>query len=143
MPDYEFLGKSRLPGDFSYPLKRSALDTFLDARGITLVTMVAYCPPSADARVLNADYRGPRRRGMSHSLSLWVYAVPSRIRYHIAQMFETELLGKLTDWVLQFTDQTSLVSQLDHRFEIYYDGVTEDGACRLDVLVDVPRNQRH
>ncbi len=141
MPDYEFIGKLRLRREFSFPLKRSTLDAFLDDRGISAVTAVAYCGPSDDRRVLCADYHGPRKNGMSHSLNLWVNAVPSAIRHHVAQVIEKDLLAKLGAWIIQFTDRSKTSNQMDHRFEIYYDDVTDDGVCRLEVRVDVPRKQ--
>ena len=83
-----------------------------------------------------------RSRAMSHSLTLWVNAVPSAIRQNVAHRLENELLVELSNWIIQFADQSKPVSQMDHRFEIYYDDVTVDGACRLDVRVDVPRKRR-
>ena len=141
MPDYEFIGKSRLARGSSFPLKRSTLDAFLDDRSLNGVTGVAYCGPSDEHRVLCADYRGSRKSGASHSLTLWVNAVPSAICHHVAQMIETEGLEKLADWIIQFTDRSKLSNQMDHRFEIYYDDVTDDGSCRIDVCVDAPRKQ--
>ena len=78
---------------------------------------------------------------MSHSLNLWVNAVPSAIRQNVAHQLENELLAELSSWIIQFADQSKPVSQMDHRFEIYYDNVTVDGICRLDVRVDVPRKR--
>ncbi len=141
MPNYEFIGKSQLSRGFSFPLKRSTLDAFLDERGISAVTGVAYCDPSDDHQVLCADYHGPRKRGMSHTLNLWVNAVPSAIRQDVAHRIENELLSTLSNWIIQFADRSKSVSQSDHRFEIHYDDVTDDGVCRLDVRVDVPRKQ--
>jgi hypothetical protein len=144
MSDYEFIGKSRLSRGFSFPLKRSTLDAFLDHRQVQAVTGVAYCGPSDDRRVLSADYRywGPRDRGMSHSLILWLNAVPSAIRHYITKRIQEQVLPQLADWIRQFTDASKLASQLDHRFEIYYDKVSDDGSCHLDVRVDAPRKQR-
>ena len=141
MPDYEFIGKSRLACGLSFPLKRSALDAYLDDRGITTVTGVGYCGPSDDSRVLSADYRGPLQRGMRHSLNLWLNAVPSSICHHITQVIEQELLSRLADWIIQLTDQSILCNQMDHRFEIYYDDVNEEGGCQLDVRLGVPPKQ--
>ena len=76
---------------------------------------------------------------MSHSLNLWVYAVPSAIRRHVTQMLEKERLARLSHWILRFSDQSRLSSQIDHRFEIHYDDVADDDTCRLHVRLDVPR----
>jgi hypothetical protein len=144
MPDYEFIGKSQLSRGFSFPLKRSTLDAFLDHRQVRAVTGVAYCGPSDDRRVLCADYRywGPQDSGVSHSLILWVNAVPSALRYYIANQIQEQVLPRLADWMQQFTDASKLASQLEHRFELYYDEVSDDGSCRLNVRVDTPRKQR-
>ena len=80
---------------------------------------------------------------MSHTLNLWVNAVPSAIRHCVAQRIENELLSELMDWIDRLTDRSKLSNQMDHRFEIYYYDVTDDGACRLDVQVDKPRKQQH
>ena len=142
MPDYEFIGKSRLARGFSFPLKRAALDASLDDRGVTTVTGVAYCGPSDDRCILSADYRGPRKRGMPHSLNLWLNAVPSSNCHHVAQTIERELLARLADWIIELTNQSAPYNQMDHRFEIYYNDVNEEGVCQLDVRVDIPRKQR-
>jgi hypothetical protein len=136
------MGTARLSRGFSYPLKRSTLYTFLDDGQIQGVTGVAYCGPSDDRCVLSADYRWPRNRGMAHWLVLWVNAVPSTIRSYIAKKLEEQLLPQLGSWIRQFTDQSRLYSQLDHRFEIYYDEVSDDGTCHLEIRVDAPRKQR-
>jgi hypothetical protein len=141
MPEYEFIGKSRLTRGFSFPLKRSVLDAHLNDCGIKSVTGVAYCGPADDHRVLGADYHGPRNRRMVHTLNIWVNAVPSAIRHHVAQRLEKELLAKLVDWINRLGDPSKLSNQMDHRFEIYYGDMTEDGKCMLDVRVDAPRNQ--
>jgi len=105
------------------------------------VTTLAYCGPSDVHRVLSADYRGPRKRVQPHSLSLSLNAVPSSICHHIVQTFEQDLLARLADWIIQLTDQKTLNSQMDHRFELFYDAVTEEGRCQLVVRVDDPRKQ--
>lgn len=133
MPEYEFIGKSRLPRGFSFPLKRSALDAYLRDWDVNSVTGVAYCGPSDDHRVLGADYHGPRRCGMAHTLNVWVNAVPSAIRHHVAQKLEKDLLAKLADWITRLGDPSILSNQMDHRFEIYYGEMTDDGKCVLDL----------
>lgn len=139
MPDYEFMGRSRLPRGLRFRLKRSTVDAFLDERGIGAVTAVAYCGPSDDRQVLCADYHGPGKSGMSHSLTLCVNPVPSPIRHHVAQVIENDLLVELETWISQFTDRSKTFNQMHHRLEIYYDDVTDDGDCRLFVRVDVLR----
>lgn len=141
MPDYEFIGKSQLSRGFSFPLKRSVLDAFLDERQVDAITCVAYCGPSTGHRVFCADYRGPQVRGDGHSLTLWVNAVPSGIRKYVSQRIEQEMLADLVDWILLFRDESQLASQMDHRFEVYYAEVSESGECELEVRIDEPREQ--
>ncbi len=140
MPKYEFIGKSKLARGFSYPLKRSTLDAFLDASKIMLVTGVAYCDPSDEQRVLSATYYGPRKQEQSSTLTIWINAVPSRIRKHISVELGNSLLPRIGDWLVSLSDPTLLANQMDHRLEIYYDETTDGRSCVLDVRIDALRD---
>lgn len=143
MPNYKFIGKSQLSRGFSFPLKRSRLDAFLDERRIETVTGVAYCGPSQEQRVFEADYYGPARRAMNHTLTVWINAVPSSLRQYIAAEIEGKWLAELANWIAQFVDGSKLVSQTDHRFEVRYEDAQDDGTCQLKLRLDAPRQYRH
>lgn len=143
MPNYEFIGKEQLSRGFSFPLKRSRLDAFLDERHIDTVTGVAYCGPSQEQRVFKADFYGPTRRGMEHTLNLWINAVPSSLRQRIAAEIEGKWLPELANWIAQFVDGSKLASQTDHRFEVHYENAQDDGTCELKLRLDAPRQPRH
>ena len=142
MPDYEFIGKSQLSRGFSYPLGRSTLDSYLDQHSITMVTAVAYCKQSSDGRVINADYRGRSLNSTSHSLILWLNAVPSAIRHKIAPQFEEGVFPALATWISSFTDQSILRSQTDHQFEVFLEYTNDERAVTLTIQTDRPRTQR-
>jgi len=139
MPDYEFIGKAQLSRGFSFPLKRSTLDAFLDEHELPIVTGVAYCEHSEHQRVFSAVYHGPRRRAEEHTLTLWIYAVPSSLRRHVASRIEDKWLAALASWIAGFENQSELVSQTNHRFDLHYTDMNDDGTCSLESRVDALR----
>lgn len=140
MPEYEFIGKSKLARGFSYPLKRSALDSFLDGNNISLVTGVAYCEPSDEQRVLSATYYGPKNQEHRATLTIWVNAVPSRFRKHVSDQLEDAFLPRIGNWIVSLTDSTLLANQMDRRLEIFYNENTDDESCVLDLRIDEKRD---
>lgn len=138
MPDYEFSGRARLGRGFSYPLKRSVLDKLPDERKINAITYVGYCGPSKDHRVCCAHNYGPYSQVGSHSLAFSVNAVPSAIRKRVSRRLESDVLSDLVDWILHFENESKLVSQMQHQFEVYYTDVTETGDAERDVPSDEP-----
>ncbi len=136
MSEYLFIGKSKLARGFSYPLKRSTLDSFLDINNIAMVTGVAYCEPSREQRVLAATYYGPPKRGQRSTLTIWVNAVPSQFRKHISDQLEDTFLQRTMDWLASLTDSTLLTNQMDHRLDIYYNDTKDGGSCMLQVRID-------
>lgn len=138
MPEYEFIGKSKLGRGFSFPLKRSELDAFLDDNAISLVSAVGYCEPSDHHRVFAANYYGPRSQSDDPDLTLWINAVPSDIRHHIATEIGMSLLDQVRDWVIPLHDRAILANQMDHKLEIYYSRGLDDDSCTLSVKIDEP-----
>lgn len=140
MPTYEFIGRSRLARGLSFPLNRSEIDEFLDHHGIDFVTGLAFCGLSEEQGVLSAEYWCARKRGMSHTLTIWVKAVPSASRQAVSQRITEELFPRLADWIAQFADRSNLSAQTDHRFDAFYDDRANGGTCHLTFQVDAARS---
>lgn len=115
MASYEFIGKTKLARGQSYPIGRSVLDTLLDAEGITTVTGVAFVGSSAEGDVLRATYYGPRHKASQHTLTIWISAVPGRIRAVVQQLVIRNGFPALARWLRQFENRQSLYSRLDHQ----------------------------
>jgi hypothetical protein len=121
---YEFIGKAKLPKGFSFPIKRSVLDEFLRREGITNVTGVGYCGNSGHKVVLGANYYGPRSKSSRHTLTLWIYAVPSEIRRPIEELVVSAALPRLAEWLLSFSDGSLLRAKTDHSTSFALEGVS-------------------
>ena len=131
MPDYEFIGKSRLWRGYSYPMKRSIVDRLLNQHEVASVTGVAYCEHSADQRVLSAHYSGPKSHGLNHTLTLWFNAVPSLFRHRIATRLQEVFIESLLPWCSYIADPDLLAGQLDYRFNVHYSFDVADAPCCL------------
>jgi hypothetical protein len=101
MPSYSF-SKHKIPQDYSYPLKRSVLDTFLDDAGLTQIANVTYSFNLKSSNViLRGDYLGEAYKGWAYAglSSIRLRAVPSENRKVIEEILVNEALPKLTDWL--------------------------------------------
>ncbi len=122
MPEYELIGKAKLPRGFSYPLKRDALDAFLDTHGIDTITGVMYCGHSADGKVLSVLYYGKTRKHINPGASLAINAVPSQHRKSAESILLAEALPVLAAWLMQFSDQSTTRSQTNHEIRFLLEG---------------------
>ena len=104
--EYPFF-KAKLPRGFSYPLKRSVLDSFLDEAHLTQLSGVSF-QYSSDGRpfLLLASFFGEAHKGFAEAglCSLTLYSVPSAQKKLIEDAMTDSVLPRLVDW-LRLIDQ--------------------------------------
>ena len=92
--------KQRLPRGFSFPLKRSILDSALTTAHITRIHCVYYWLQQASDIVLRADYCGEANRAWAAGqASITLYAVPARERSHTESVLIAQALPQLCTWL--------------------------------------------
>jgi hypothetical protein len=113
---YQFIGKTKLPRGFSFPIGRSMLDGFLERERFTTITGVGFigCSSPSDGRLLHADYRGWGNKYAEHSLNISISAVPSLMRLTAQRLLREAGFPVLSEWLRSFEDQTTLRSRTDH-----------------------------
>jgi hypothetical protein len=99
--DYGF-SKHKLPGGYSYPLKRSMLDLCLEKYELTKISFMYYSfHHRSDQIILQADYFGETHKGWAAAglSSISVQAVPSEKRKEIESVILDNALPALCDWL--------------------------------------------
>lgn len=94
-------GKDKLPRDWSYPLKRSVLDSALKAAGVTEIFSVRYSYGGGQQRrrPLRVQFDGDEPRPFGHgTVSITVYAVRSAERRSTMAELE-DSLAAVCDWI--------------------------------------------
>lgn len=92
--------KHRLPRGFSFPLKRSILDSALTTAHITHVHCVYYWWRQAGDIVLRADYCGEANRAWAAGqTSITLYAVPACERSETDSALIAQVLPQLCTWL--------------------------------------------
>lgn len=109
--EYSFT-KRKIPRGLSFPLKRSALDSQLEAAGVSQVASVYYTThqgarsewsgPAANA-ILRATYCNEGLRGWMFAgmASIYVFPVPSSRRKEIEEAIHSRVMPALLKWLIE------------------------------------------
>jgi hypothetical protein len=96
------LSKRKLPKGYSYPLKRSVLDSFLESANLRKLDTVTYSfYAHRDNIIIRADYFGEAHKGWAGVglSSIVLQAVPSAERKEVENVLIEKVLPELCSWL--------------------------------------------
>lgn len=114
--------KFKIPKGYSYPLKRSVLDAWLETTGLTQLAGVSYVFfQHSDNLVIRALFTGETiKYRTAGTYQVWIYAVPSAEKSAIEQLIMTEALPILGDWLMAAEKAGNSWRGKSHHLEISY-----------------------
>jgi hypothetical protein len=119
--EYEF-HKSKIPKDFSYPIKRNILEGFLENSETNRIKWVSFNFGSQKTNIVVwANFIGEAHTaGSAGNIGLYVYAVPSDERKQIETLLIEEGLPKFIEWLKKLEKLGEGWRQKTRLFEIEY-----------------------